>query len=174
MKIKSLVEKDIFIKDWSVDQANSEIDINATDRIQFHANSSFFYYEIELEESDINKLYLPHHIHGSFVSVPPSGMSVSQFGQTYSDAIYNYNQDESICIRRIKRALEWFGDAKGVKLFMYVSNAPNLAVKGHYMDMGNSCYYAGSTHKFAAYSAWIMKNGFVPLTLYMASETALS
>jgi|GEM_PF-4258444 hypothetical protein len=174
MRIISPVEKDIFIEDWNKDQANSELDINATDRIQFHANSSFFYYLIELEKPDIGKLYLPHHIHGSFVSVPPSGMSASQFGLTYSDGIYNYTQNDSICIQRIKRAIEWFDDSKGSKLFMYVSNAPDLAVKGHYSDMGNNAYYAGSTHKFAAYSAWVVKNGFAPLVVYMASEKALS
>jgi hypothetical protein len=55
-------------------------------------------------------------------------------------------------------------------IHMFVTDDRHLARLGECADFGGGALYTGSFHQFAAYAAWVTKNGFRPLRLYLAAK----
>lgn len=160
-----------FISDWFQNEWNegdSNYDPNAVERMKLHLkqDTNFTYRLIQIEENDLNQIVLPHHIHEP-VNIPTKGMYLNEFMVRYGDQILNHKCD-NCCSQRIKFLLnrldQFPSELSFIKgNFMYVTDIPDLGVKGHYTLPG---IYAGSFHQFAAYAIWIHKNGFKPLVSY--------
>ena len=168
--IKAQFISDWFQNEWKEDEAN--YDLNAVNRMKLHLkeDSNFTYRLIQIEESDLDQIVLPHHIHEP-VNISTSGMYLSEFIVKFTDKILNQECD-NCCSERIRYLIKRFDQfpseldfIKGN--FMYLTDKSELGVKGHYSLPG---IYAGSFHQFAAYGAWIHKNGFKPLVSYFLTE----
>jgi len=161
-----------FFEDWKKDNENSDRennhrDDNSWERFELYKTiPELHFYKIEIEQKDVSELYLPNHNHENYVGV--DGMSLTEYSNLYSDTINDPPKSNDRCKIRIKRVLEWFDTPMDESLFMFVSDNPSLAVRGNFgkRTMEEGRLFAGSSHKFAAYSIWIAKNGFIPLNVY--------
>jgi hypothetical protein len=176
MKFISEVNRETFFAEWDIDNEQSDKenpnpDQTNRNRLEQHKNSNFHYYLVELEEKDLSRLLLPHHNHG--ISVGSSGIALSEYGKLHINEVENNPNKDVDCILRIQRALKWFYNPNGKKLFMSISDTPLPALgEAHYQGRGQGFLYAASSHKFAAYAIYVYKEGFKPEKVYLMSEKA--
>lgn len=147
-------------------------DSNSRARLEEHKQDmgrTFKYYWVELGIEDIKRLLLPYHDHT--IKVPPEGMTVIEYGEKYAMKIYSADESGTDCLRRIRRAIKWFEEPeKSNPLFMWISDNKDIAMQGHFNGRDNKFLFAGSSHKFAAYAAWIKRNGFKVLSAYFVAK----
>ena len=126
-------------------------------------DSNFAFYKVSLEENELKKIILPHHIHDSNI-VRKGGMPIldcCEILRSYS------NNPNSKCLRKVKEIkVEMMKEnSKCRESFILLSSDKETVHWNHYGEYSNSSLFiANGFHRLLALGLIYEEHGIIPMT----------